>query len=105
MPWPSGPRLPVAEALVREMSISRTEFLRLLPLAAPGYRCDIAEHVVKLVRPERQVEIGLAAMDDLRIGALCLPRMRVALGFVGFDVQERCAFLGRFDRTYQRGGG
>ncbi|MCB1876042.1 MAG: hypothetical protein KDH88_08715 [Chromatiales bacterium] len=87
------------------MTISRAEFLRLLPCAAVGYRLEENASGIRLVAEDGAIVIRLATLDDLRIGSLSLPRMRIAIHFENIAAPSRTAFLQRFDRSFQRGGG
>jgi hypothetical protein len=88
-----------------EMTISREEFLRLLPGAVEGsiYReeggdvtCGDADHGWRL---------RLEALPPLCHGTLALPRHRVEIRLTGYGSGEAEAFLSRFESRFQRGGG
>lgn len=100
----AGPPRP---PLVWDMAVTRAEFLRSLPAAAHGMECRISEGgaLVLLLEPPRRVEIRLGPEERRRLGALSLPRTRVGLSLEGFADAEAAAFLERFARAYQRGGG
>lgn len=88
-----------------EMTISRDEFLRILPgaVGATGYRASDT-----LIEYEGQGcgwRIELAPMPELRIGLLALARHRVTIAFRGCGAAERAAFLARFELHFRRGGG
>ena len=90
---------------VRRMALTHAEFLRSLPRAAPGMERRINGNVVELSAPPRRVVISLGPEQSRRLGALALPETEVRLRLEGFSVQERQAFLERFDLAFRRGGG
>ena len=93
------------QTLVRRMTITRVEFLRCLPRAAPGMKQHIEGARIRLEDSARRVGIDLGHQGEHSIGSLVLPQTEVRLQFEGFSGSEREAFLKRFDLAYQRGGG
>jgi len=88
-----------------EMTLSRDEFLRLLP-GAVGPLTETGEAGVFEGRdgPQRW-RIRLAPLPDLRVGRVVLPRHQVEIRLDGYAEGEVEAFLARFHRGFQRGGG
>ena len=88
--------------IIKEMALTRAEFLRLLPGAAGGapWRAD-----GDAVRVGDAVSIDLEALPPRRLGPFEIPVMRVTLRFHGVDEDEARAFVRRFDRAFQKGGG
>ncbi|OGT80313.1 MAG: hypothetical protein A3H91_01065 [Gammaproteobacteria bacterium RIFCSPLOWO2_02_FULL_61_13] len=91
--------------LVKEMSISHADFLRLLPLAMGGMPYSYANLRIQAAQGMRRVMIELSEQRLIQIGALSLPSIIMTLKSVGFGDQEWTAFLRRFDATFHRGGG
>ncbi|MBL6933904.1 MAG: hypothetical protein ISR48_00670 [Alphaproteobacteria bacterium] len=96
--------------LVREMGVTTCDdFLRLIPAAARAAVGDapmtISENSATLGEGEKRVEITLVEMAEKRLGAFRLPRIEASFAFYGYSDEERIAFLERFDRVTQRGGG
>jgi len=91
--------------LVRRMALTHREFLRSLPGAAPGMESRVSGSEIELSSPPRRVVISLGPEQYRRLGALALPEIEVRLRFEGFSVQDRQAFLDRFDLAFRRGGG
>jgi hypothetical protein len=87
------------------MSISHGEVQRLLPAAARGYAVTAGEDGYLLRDGPRRVRVRLSPQGERAIGALRLPRTRVELEFENLSEAEIAAFLRRFDRAFQRGGG
>jgi len=87
-----------------DMSLSREEFFRLLPAAvgAHGLREDGAAWGSEGIR---SWTIRLRPLGDLRLGRVVLPRHQVEITLEGYDQEEAGAFLARFHRAFQRGGG
>ncbi|MGB8275036.1 MAG: hypothetical protein WCF16_07165 [Alphaproteobacteria bacterium] len=118
----------MARKIIREMAISRAEFLRILPDAAaaawdtiagetnsvttdkagasargPSYRVD-GDSVV-IGGKTRNVRIRLHERGVRKAGAFRLPTLRVSIGCAGLSEAEFDRFLARFDLYSQRGGG
>lgn len=92
--------------LVKEMSLTREDFFRLLPVAAGDLPTRVDDLSVELGTAERGVAITLEPLAPRRLsGLLSLPRARVTLVFRGYDETARAAFVAGFDRAFQRGGG
>jgi hypothetical protein len=88
------------------MTISRADFLRLLP-AALGHTPFVAQGDVLHGATDGggRWQITLTALEDLVLGPVRLPRQRVDLAFSGCSAQQVEAFMRRFERYYQRAGG
>ena len=91
--------------MTREMGITHSEFFRLFPLAAEGYDYAIEGDTVTLGQSHRSLIIRLSAESERRIALLTVPVTRVEFEFDGFDKHEIAAFMERFDRAFQKGGG
>lgn len=91
--------------IAREMGITHSEFFRLFPLAAEGYDYAIEGSTVSLKRNQQNLTIKLSVEGERRIAMLAVPVTRVEFEFEGFREPEIVAFMGRFDRAYQRAGG
>jgi hypothetical protein len=103
-----------------EMSISREEFLRLLPAAvgrfeiasrAPGLRFAPAAVPPSGASTAHRApgapawSIDLVPLTPLRLGSSVMPRHRVDLVLLDCSDDERRAFVERFERAFLRGGG
>jgi hypothetical protein len=87
------------------MTLSREEFLRLLPGAA-GPLTETGEADVFEGRDgSRRWRIRLVPLPELRVGRVVLPRHQVEICLEGFAGGEAEAFMARFHRGFQRGGG
>jgi hypothetical protein len=88
-----------------EMSLSREEFLRLLPGAVgPVVAVDVGGAFRGSDGPRRWT-IRLQPLSGLRLGSVSLPRHRVEIRLDGYSEDEAGAFMARFHRGFQRGGG
>lgn len=87
------------------MTISRDEFLRLLPDAVALAPCEVRGGEIVHGDAGRGWRIRLEPMPDLVLGLIRLPRQRVAFEFAGHAPAEIEAFFRRFDLYYARGGG
>lgn len=87
------------------MTISREEFLRLLPSAVAGSGCREEEGTFVCGDMVRGWRLRLEPLPGLRSGVLVLPRHRVEVRLHGYESAEAAAFLSRFESRFQRGGG
>ena len=92
-------------ALSQEMTISREDFLRVLPAAVDQAHLRVDGDEIRPVDGESRWRIALSALDDLRVGAIRLPRQRVEIFLAGDDAEERGRFLARFEPYFRRAGG
>ena len=92
-------------AVVKLMSLSAEEFRRSLAvLAAEATRG--ADGRYEILVADGSVSVGFEELPAAILGgSLALPRARVTLTFDGLTGEAEAAFLARFDRTFQRGGG
>ena len=88
-----------------EMTLTRAEFLRLLPAAVGGDA--FVEEVDAFIYRDRNRywRIGFSALPELRIGIIKLTRHRVEFEFEGYAEDEIDAFMARFELYFRRGGG
>jgi hypothetical protein len=87
-----------------EMTITKAEFLRLLPaaVAAPFEQRD---NEFRSGDGSRGWRLRLEELPPARLGNLELGRLAVAFEFQGFTPKEKDDFLARFRLHYHRGGG
>lgn len=86
-----------------EMSLGREEFLRLLPGLGPAR--EVGEGVFQGGAGEGRWEIRLVPLPDFRAGRMVLPRYRVEIRLETRSPEAAEAFMARFHRAFQRGGG
>ena len=92
-------------ALRQEMTISREDFLRLLPAAVDQADLRVDGAQIRPFDGNRRWRIVLTALEDLRLGAITLPRQRVEIFLGADDAEDRRLFLARFELYFRRGGG
>lgn len=92
-------------ALRQEMTISRDEFLRILPGAVGNARFRVDGDRIRPLDRHQGWRIVLSELDDLRAGAIHLPRQRVEIYLADDNGEERGRFLARFELHFRRGGG
>jgi hypothetical protein len=90
-------------ASVQDMSISRAAFLRSLPAAVGHAEFRVEGGEIVPVDPVRKWRIVIAALPELRLGMIALPRQRVQI-FLGAGEDAR-RFLERFELAFRRAGG
>lgn len=88
-----------------DMSISRIEFERSLPEAVDNVAYRIEGQKFSHRADNRFWQITLEPLPDRVIALLRLPRHRVSFRLEGFDAPARAAWVERFKRYFQRGGG
>lgn len=88
-----------------EMTITQTEFLRLLPAAVAGVPFVVEGTSIASGDARRGWRINLAPLPDLTHGLIRLERQRVTFSFRGYAADEIAAFFRRFDLYFARGGG
>lgn len=87
------------------MSISHSEFLRLLHRALDGFDYHIDGSRIYAHQGTCRISIRLGKERERRIAMLTMPVTEVTIELTGFSEVEGRAFLERFDRAYRRGGG
>lgn len=90
----------------KQMGITHHEFVRLLPQAVGSHRFHVHGNKVDVENDlGHHIHIELGDEAVRQIALMRIPTTPVTLTFVGYDEDERTAFMQRFDRAYQRGGG
>jgi hypothetical protein len=92
-------------ALAQDMTIARDEFLRSLPGAVDHAAFRIDGDEIRPVDPDRKWRIVVAALTDLNIGMITLPRHHVEIFLTDCGVEETRRFLARFELYFRRAGG
>lgn len=92
-------------SFTRELGLTYTEFYRSLPPAIAHHAFTVEEDRVQIDYGTRTVVIELGPQQHRKIASLQLPFVEVCFTFVGFRPVERQAFMARFERFFQRGGG
>ena len=88
-----------------EMTLTRADFLRLLPGAVGRGPVQEAGDSFSGGEGSRSWTLRLVPLEDRRLGSVSLPRHRVELHLEGHTEAEAQAFLTRFLLGFQRGGG
>lgn len=87
----------------RLMSISREEFLRLLPKAI-GQELTADQHANGQFVSATNITLSWRSLPPASFGVVELPQLQVSMVF-DCDGDAMKEFLYKFDRIYQRGGG
>jgi hypothetical protein len=95
----------MSDSLSLEMTLSREEFLRLLPGAVGLPVAAEDGGGFGGWDGARRWTIHLFPLGDLRVGSVTLPRHRIEIQLEGYTKGEVEAFMTRFNRGFQRGGG
>ena len=88
------------------MGISHDDFFRVFPtvVSDASWRRDGLSIHVEWPLGARLVA-SVSAQKQRRIGSLSLPYVDIGFDFFGMVAGERSAFLVRFDKAFQKGGG
>ncbi len=92
-------------ALAQDMTISRDAFLHSLPAAVDQVPFAVDGADIHPLDARQKWRIVIAALDDLRIGMIALPRHRVEIFLTGCGADETRRFLARFELYFRRAGG
>ncbi len=92
-------------AVTLDMSISREEFLRLLPAAVGLSPFAEADGTFTGKDGPRCWTVRILPLADHRLGSVVLPCHRVEIHLDGYSNEAAEWFLARFHRGFQRGGG
>jgi len=87
------------------MSITREEFLRLLPAAVAPDRFSVDGEEIRHQGASRSWRIVLGALADRQLGRLRLPRLRVQIFLCGDSPADTDGFLEGFELHFRRAGG
>ena len=96
---------PQTFSFTRELGLTHTEFFRSLPPAISPRTFTVDDDVVRIDDKGRTVTIRLGPQQHRSIASLQLPFLQVTFTFSGYATSEREAFMERFERYFQRGGG
>ena len=103
-PDPSG-AAGQAFSFTRELGLTHAEFYRSLPPAIAHRAYTVDDNRVRIADGTRAVTIELGPQRYRSIASLRLPYVEATFRFIGFATREREAFMTRFERYFQRGGG
>jgi hypothetical protein len=95
----------VASFVSLEMTISREEFLRLLPVALGQAFVPEPEGRFSGGAGARRWTLHLRPLAPRRLGSVVLPCHQVEFCFEGYSESEVTEFMARFHRGFHRGGG
>ncbi len=101
-PDPGNPDPFVVE---KDMALTHADFFRVIAGALGTGDFEKTGAGVVLADRDRRLEITLGPERTRRIAMMEIPACAVTLVFSGYGEEERSAALGRFDRTFQKGGG
>lgn len=101
----SAEGMTVEDMIVKDMALTRADLMRLLPGAAGPLPWTAEGGRVRIGTAEAGVDLLVEPLPPRSFGPVAIPRLKVAFAFRGWDEAEQRAFLARFDRAFQRGGG
>ncbi len=90
----------------RDMAITWEEFQRMLPAAVGDVPYRLHDRKIEIeLSPRDRVYIALGKTGVRSIASISLPSTPVSFSYSGDQPTLFTAFLERFDRYFQRGGG
>ena len=89
----------------REMTISHSDFFRILPKALKSYPYEQKENAITVILDKGEITIILSEERHRQIGSLSMPVTDVAFQLKNVAENTKRDFFTQFDRAYQRGGG
>jgi len=95
----------MTETFKREMTISHSEFFRILPKALQSYLYQQHENDISVTLDKGEIVISLSKERVRKIASLSLPITNVTFEIKNVVEKTKKAFFKQFDRAYQRGGG
>ena len=95
----------MTETFEREMTISHSDFLRLLPKALKSYPYKHKDNVITVTLDKAEITIILSEERNRQIASLSLPVTDVTFQLKNVAENTKRDFFTQFDRAYQRGGG
>ena len=91
--------------VVKDMAVSREDFVRLLPKALDGWPYRVDDNTVIVGTADSGALITMPPLPPRRFGPVAIDRTEVTIAFHGLAESAQHRFLTRFDRAFQRGGG
>ena len=89
----------------REMTISHSDFFRILPKALKSYPYEQVDNVITITLDEGEISITLSEQRHRQIASLSLPVTDVTFRLKYVAESTKKNFFEQFDREYLRGGG
>ncbi|MDA7949337.1 MAG: hypothetical protein MPJ78_17895 [Hyphomicrobiaceae bacterium] len=88
------------------MSLTLADFHRSIKALAPDLVAQEGQTTFTVVEGDTDVLIRYEPLEKATLGGLlAMPRARVTIEHGNLDTSRCKAFLARFDRAFQRGGG
>ena len=96
---------PVDPLITLDMTIDKADFHRLLPGAVVDRDYRVEGDRIIQGDGRQGWTLELKPLEPLPLGHLSMPRLRVEVHLRGHSSEAVAAFLARFHRGFQRGGG
>ncbi|MBU2582173.1 MAG: hypothetical protein KJ622_10680 [Alphaproteobacteria bacterium] len=91
--------------LIREVQISRDEFIRQLPDAIGDFSCSVDGEDIVLRDGDRRIDLKLVSQGDESVGPMELPMQQVHFVFQNMTDVEARMFMEQWDQDKLRMGG
>lgn len=88
--------------ITKIMALTIDDLLRLLPAVVPGVQVQLAKNRIDLL-PGLIIELDQC--QSVSLGAILIPQLKLNFCFYDWQKTEVEAFIFKFERAFQRGGG
>ncbi len=95
----------MTDTFEREMTISHSDFFRILPKALKSYTYEQEGNVINVSLDEGEITIILSHERRRQIASLTLPVTDVTFQLKNVAESTKMDFFAQFNRAYHRGGG
>ena len=95
----------MTDTFEREMTISHSDFFRILPKALKSYQYEQADNVITVTLDKAEITLFLSVERRRQIASLSLPVTDVTFHIKNVAEITKKDFFEQFDRAYHRGGG
>ena len=95
----------MTQTFEREMTISHSEFFRILPKALGTNRFQLADNVITVSLAEGEICVTLSKERVRKIAGLVLPVTDVVFQIKNVAEKTKNEFFKQFNRVSQSGGG
>jgi acetolactate synthase regulatory subunit len=90
---------------IRSMSLTESDFFRILPYALQGRDFSICQDGVEIRVDAEIIRISLIPQSPHTIAGLSMPVLKVGIDFGNLPDSAAQAFMQRFNLAFHRGGG
>jgi len=90
---------------IRSMSLTESDFFRILPYALQGREFSICQDGVEICIDAEIIRISMIPQSPRTIAGLSMPVLKVSIDFGKLPDTSARQFMRQFDLAFHRGGG